>query len=86
MTKTELKDFQTLKKGDLVVVEWRWDSFKGNKRTKFAAYNIIENKSQETEIILQRKNNVYFNYSMFLNPEVNGVSNCKRSEDGSTLT
>ena len=67
--------FEELKKGDTVAVEWKRDSFKNNKRTRFASYEVAENKKDARELILQRKNNVYFNYGMFLNPEE--VSNCK---------
>ena len=72
-----LEDFKRLKKGDLVAVEWRRDMYFGNKEARFGTYQIIENKERTTEIILQEKNNVYFNYSMFLNPEKEGISNCK---------
>jgi superfamily II DNA or RNA helicase len=73
---TTEEDFKELKKGDLVAVEWKRDNYIGDKRTRFAVYTIYENKERTTEIILQRQNNVYFNYSMFLNPEI-GISNCK---------
>lgn len=74
---TSLSDFQALKKGDLVAVEWHRDNYVRDKRTRFASYVIVENKERTTEIILQKKNNVYFNYSMFLFPEKDGQSNCK---------
>ena len=74
---TTLKDFQELKKGDMVAVEWKRDNYINDKRTRFAVYTIVENKERTTEIILQKKNNVYFNYSMFLEPEKDGASNCK---------
>ena len=71
-----LEDFQRLKKGDLVAVEWKRDMYFGNKEKRFGTYEVVENKERTTEIILQTKNNVYFNYSMFLNPEI-GISNLK---------
>lgn len=71
-----LEDFQRLKKGDLVAVEWKRDMYFGNKEKRFGTYEVVENKERTTEIILQVKNNVYFNYSMFLNPEI-GISNLK---------
>lgn len=71
------EDFKRLKKGDLVACEFRRDNYVGNKRTRFATYTIVENKERTNEIILQKKNNVYFNYSMFLNPENDGLSNLK---------
>tara|TARA_R110000782_G_scaffold15939_2_gene46090 strand:- start:1283 stop:1552 length:270 start_codon:yes stop_codon:yes gene_type:complete len=72
-----LEQFQELKKGDMVACEWKLDSYKDNKRTRFATYTIVENKERTTEIILQTKNNIYFNYSMFLFPEKDGGSNLK---------
>ena len=74
---TTEKDFKDLKKGDIVAVEWKRDSYVGNKKTRFATYTIYENRDSEKEIILQFKNNVYFNYSMFLEPQKHGISNCK---------
>lgn len=74
---TTLQDFQSLKKGDTVAVSWKRDMFLGNKEVRFGTYTIVENKERTTEIILQTKHNVYFNYMMFLNPKEMGVSNCK---------
>ena len=72
-----LDDFEGLKKGDTVAVEWRRDSYKGKKRTRFATYEIVDNKAPQTEIILQKVMNVYFNYSMFLDKDTHGVSNVR---------
>ena len=71
-----LEDFQRLKKGDLVAVEWKRDMYFGNKEKRFGTYEVFENKERTTEIKKKKKNNVYFNYSMFLNPEI-GISNLK---------
>ena len=68
--------FSNLKKGDLVAVEWKRDMYFGNKQKRFGTYEIVENKRCTDEIILQTKNNVYFNYGMFLNPEI-GISNLR---------
>lgn len=71
-----LQDFQSLKKGDIVAVEWRRDVQKTKRtRTRFGVYNIAENKSGTTEIILQKPLNIYFNYMMFLEPKEHGLSN-----------
>lgn len=75
-----LPDFESLKKGDVVAVEWRRDvrtNKRNTKRTRFATYEIADNLSDQTEIILEKKMNVYFNYSMFLDPETQGVSNVR---------
>lgn len=73
-----LSDFENLKKGDLVAVEWRRDVNKTKKsRTRFSSYAVVDNKADQTEIILQKSMNVYFNYSMFLYPETQGISNVR---------
>ena len=72
-----LSDFENLSKGDIVVCEWKLDSYKNGKRTRFASYEVVQNKSLATEIILQKPMNVYFNYFMFLYPGSHGVSNLK---------
>lgn len=74
---TTHSDFQALKKGDVVAVEWHRDAFKNKKKTRFAVYEIDDNLENMTEIILQKVMNVYFNYSMFLSPEIHGQSNLK---------
>ena len=72
----KLEDFKKLQKSDVVAVEWKRDMYFGNKEKRFGTYEIVENKERTNEIILQAKNNVYFNYNMFLNPEI-GISNLK---------
>lgn len=76
-----VEDFQAVKKGDILAVEWHRDSHKGDKRTRFAAYEVVENhyndgKHNNNEIILQIKNNVYFNFALFCGI-VDGRSNAK---------
>ena len=73
-----LQEFESLKRGDVVAVEWRRDVQKTKKkRTRFAIYEIADNLTRQTEIILQKPLNVYFNYLMFLQPEIHGVSNVR---------
>lgn len=74
---TTLEEFEALKKGDIVCCEWKRDSYENNKRIRFNSYKVVENKKRSTEIILTRKDNIYFNYNMFLNPVEVGVSNLK---------
>ena len=38
------------------------------KSFRFKVFEVVENKLRTTEIILQRKNNIYFNYGMFIDP------------------
>ena len=76
----DLSDFEGLREGDFVAVEWRRDvsaNKRGTKRLRFSTYEVAMNKVSATEIILNKPLNVYFNYSMFLFPEMHGVSNVK---------
>lgn len=78
---TTMEEFQAVKRGDILAVEWHRDSYKGTKRTRFATYEVRENHFQDgkydnNEIILQTKNNVYFNFELFCHPE-KGCSNAK---------
>jgi len=70
-----LDDFKRLKINDCVICEFKRDSYVGNKKTRFGTYQIYAVKHDQNEIILQLKNNVYFNYKMFLSPTE--VSNLK---------
>ena len=75
-----LSDFEGLSKGDYVAVEWRRDvpvNKRGSKRTRFSTYEVADNKVDTTEIILNKPMNVYFNYLMFVSPEIHGVSNVR---------
>lgn len=72
-----LEQFQSIKPGDIVVCEWKCDMYCGSKETRLGTYTVVENKERCTEIILQKKMNVYFNYAMFLMPQIHGVSNLK---------
>ena len=53
-----LEDFQALKKGDILVCKFHRDTYKLAKRTRFASYEVQENKIHQKEIILQKQNNV----------------------------
>jgi hypothetical protein len=75
-----LADFEGLKKGDSVAVEWRRNvnlDKRGKKQTRFAFYEVAKNQDRTTEIILNLPLNVYFNYLMFLEPKLHGVSNVR---------
>lgn len=65
-----LEDFQSLKKGDIVACEFNREIYDYPKKTgfKFKVFEIYEGKHRTTEIILQKKNNIYFNYSLVLDP------------------
>ena len=75
-----LADFEGLKKGNCVAVEWRRNvptSKRSEKTTRFAVYTVVDNLTRNTEIILEKPMNIYFNYMMFLDPETHGVSNAR---------
>ena len=66
-----LEDFKNLKKVDTVACEFHRNIHDYPKTYRFGVFKIFLNKSDYKEIILQKKNNVYFNYEMFLNGEGN---------------
>lgn len=71
---TSIDDFKGINKGDTLAVQWKLDTRKGKKRTRFAAYEVYDNLTVSRglpEIVLQKSYNVYFNYEMFLNGESN---------------
>lgn len=71
------EDFESLKKGDVIVCEFHRDVHDYPKKSfRFKVFDIAEVKHLTTEIILQKKNNLYFNYGMFLD-DSDGVSNLK---------
>lgn len=78
ITNKELKtinDFESLKKGDYLACEFHRDIHDYPKKYRFKVFSIVKVKLHTKEIILQTKNNVYFNYEMF----VNGESNLKNA-------
>jgi hypothetical protein len=66
-----LRDFENLKKGDMVACEFHRNIHDHPKTYRFGVFKIFLNKSSHKEIILQKKNNIYFNYEMFLSGEGN---------------
>lgn len=71
-------DFESLKKGDVIACEFHRDVHDYPKKSfRFKVFEIAEVKHEpHYEIILQKKNNLYFNYAMFLFP-ADGASNLK---------
>lgn len=61
------EDFESLKKGDKLLVEWSdyWLSHTSNAK-KVMLYSIYQNKASDKEIICQIKGNHYFNYEKYL--------------------
>lgn len=64
-------DFESLKKGDIVACEFYQNVHDYPKVYRFGVFTIYENKESHHEIILQKKNNIYFNYDMYLNGDSN---------------
>ncbi len=65
------EDFENLKKGDQIACEFHRDMHDYPKTYRFNIFKIVENKVNTTEIILQKKNNIYFNYGLFLSGDGN---------------
>lgn len=65
----KLEDFEALKKGDYIACEFHRDVYP--KKIRFGVFEIAMNKSNTTEIILNKKDNIYFNYKMFVEGESN---------------
>ena len=72
------EDFINLKKGDVVACEFHRDVHDYPKTYRFNVFTIAENKQSYSEIILQKKNNIYFNWKLFLG-EIEGDSNLKNA-------
>jgi hypothetical protein len=80
ITTKELKtlaDFESLQKGDTIACEFHRDMHDHPRKSfRFKVFEIVEVKTRAKEIILQTKNNLYFNYGMFIDPS-DGASNLK---------
>jgi len=67
-----LEDFESLKKWDNIACEFHRNLHDHPKKPyRKATFKIFLNKADSKEIILQKKNNLYFNYDMFLNWDSN---------------
>ena len=66
---TTSEDFQSLKKWDFLACEFHRNIPFYNNR--FRVFEVFENKDVHSEIILEKKNNIYFNFKMFLEWESN---------------
>jgi len=69
---TSIEDFKGLEKGDIVACEFYRNIHDHPKAPyRFGVFTIALNKTEAKEIILQVKNNIYFNYEMYCNGESN---------------
>lgn len=66
-----LEDFQNLKKWDKVLCKFELCIWHDKRKRKEGYFDIYENKDYHKEIILEKKDNIYFNYEMFLKWESN---------------
>ena len=72
-----IEDFESLKRGDAIACEFHLDMHDHPRKPfRFKVFEVVENKARTREIILQTKNNIYFNYGMFVDPS-DGASNLK---------
>lgn len=61
-----IEQFKQLKKGDMILVRWSDYFVKHTKSAKPIMLYSIDKIHLDNEIICQRKDNHYFNYSMYL--------------------
>jgi len=75
ITTKELKtlaDFESLQKGNTIACEFHRDIHDYPRKSfRFKVFEIVQVKTNDKEIILQTKNNIYFNYQMFVDGESN---------------
>ncbi|ETT33292.1 hypothetical protein [Paenibacillus sp. FSL R5-808] len=62
--------FDQLKKGQLVIVKWKPGSYEYKKGHEIGHYNMYE-INRNNEIILRKRDNIYFIIEMYLNRESN---------------
>jgi hypothetical protein len=70
---TQSFQFESLKKGDYLACEFHQNVHDYPKVYRFKIFQIVKVRNDTKEIILQTKNNIYFNYEMY----ANGQSNLK---------
>jgi hypothetical protein len=72
----KIEDFESLQKGDFVACEFHRDISDYPKKYRFKVFPIVKVRTDTKEVILQTKNNIYFNYKMFVD-SIDGESNLK---------
>lgn len=66
-----VSDFESLNPGDYLACEFHRDVPDYPKKYRFKVFPIVKVKKDTREVILQTKNNIYFNYEMFVDDESN---------------
>lgn len=64
-------DFESLQKGDFIACEFHRDIHDYPNKYRFKVFPIVKVRTDLKEVILQTKNNIYFNYQMFVDGESN---------------
>ena len=59
-------DFESLRKGDFVACEFHSDVYDHPRKYRFKVFAIANLQTDAKELILQKKNNIYVNYKMFV--------------------
>jgi len=70
-----IEDFESLQNGDFVACEFHRDIHDYPKKYRFKVFPVVKVRTDTKEVILQKKNNIFFNYEMY----VNGDSNLKNA-------
>ncbi len=72
-----LEDFITIKKNDILACEFHQNVHDYPKKPfRFGVFKVFTIIPELKEIVLQKKNNIYFNYGLYLDPST-GASNLK---------
>lgn len=77
---TKKEEFENLKKKQLIIVKWKEGSSEYVKGNGVREYRIVDINNRH-EIILQKRGNIYFDYTMYLNKESNVEEVCRVVEE-----
>ena len=70
----EISDFESLKKGDKIIVRWSEYFLRHTKASKeIMSYEVFVNKKDDKEIICQYRYNHYFNYELYVEGKSNAL-------------
>lgn len=61
-----IEDFESLRKGDFVACEFNRDIHDYPKKYRFNVFRVYDVLTKTKEVVLQKKNNIYFNYQLFI--------------------
>ncbi len=67
----KVEQFENLKPGDFLACEFYRNIHDYPKQYRFKVFPIVKVRTDTKEVILQTKNNIYFNYQMFVDGESN---------------